>query len=52
MHSMRRMEEMHIEGLRKFGIRFDCSFDQELRSGLNAEIKSGKMPYEGENNYA
>lgn len=30
----------------KFGISFECKFDEVLGSGLNAEIESGKIPYE------
>lgn len=29
-----------------FGIKFECRFDEELGNGLDAEIKSGKIPYE------
>ena len=30
----------------KFGISFECQFDEVLGAGLNAEIESGKIPYE------
>lgn len=29
-----------------FGVSFECSFDEELGSGLDAEISAGKIPYE------
>lgn len=30
----------------KFGISFECKFDEVLGSGLNVEVESGKIPYE------
>ncbi len=30
----------------KYGIRFECSFDEELGDGLNEIINDGKIPYE------
>lgn len=38
--------ENNISKSEAFGIRFECRFDEELGNGLNAEIKSGKIPYE------
>ena len=30
----------------RFGIRFECKFDEELGSGLEVSISEGKIPYE------
>jgi len=30
----------------KYGIRFECSFDEEIGDGLDEFIRSGKIPYE------
>jgi len=38
--------ENNISNSAAFGIRFECRFDEELGTGLNAEIRSGKIPYE------
>lgn len=38
--------ENNLSKLEAFGIQFECRFDEELGAGLNAEIKSGKIPYE------
>lgn len=38
--------ENNIRGQAAYGIKFECGFDEELGAGLDAEIKSGKIPYE------
>ena len=38
--------ENNIRSQAAYGIKFECGFDEELGSGLDAEIKSGKIPYE------
>lgn len=38
--------ENNLTKLEAFGIRFECRFDEELGTGLDGEIKSGKIPYE------
>lgn len=38
--------ENNLTNSEAFGIRFECRFDEELGTGLNTEIKSGKIPYE------
>lgn len=35
-----------IQQKEKFGISFECKYDQELGEGLEATIMSGKIPYE------
>lgn len=38
--------ENNISKSAAFGIRFECRFNEELGAGLDAEINSGKIPYE------
>lgn len=36
----------HKSQSEKYGIRFECKFDEELGEGLDGFIKEGKIPYE------
>ncbi|MBR1721914.1 MAG: AAA family ATPase [Treponema sp.] len=38
--------ENNIDESEKFGISFECIYDEELGAGLEAEIEKGNIPYE------